>query len=63
MHKGHKAYLAGGCVQDLLLEREPKDYDVATSATFKSEEYFQKLPTGRSPIPARPCLLSRREKC
>ncbi len=30
---GHQAYLAGGCVRDLLLGREPKDYDVATSAT------------------------------
>ena len=30
---GHEAYLAGGCVRDLLLRREPKDYDVATSAT------------------------------
>lgn len=30
---GHDAYLAGGCVRDLLLGREPKDYDVATSAT------------------------------
>jgi poly(A) polymerase len=30
---GHEAYLAGGCVRDLLLGREPKDYDVATSAT------------------------------
>jgi poly(A) polymerase len=30
---GHKAYFAGGCVRDLLLEREPADYDVATSAT------------------------------
>jgi poly(A) polymerase len=29
---GHEAYLAGGCVRDLLLGREPKDYDVATSA-------------------------------
>lgn len=28
----HAAYLAGGCVRDLLLGREPKDYDVATSA-------------------------------
>jgi putative nucleotidyltransferase with HDIG domain len=27
------AYLAGGCVRDLLLRREPADYDVATSAT------------------------------
>jgi len=31
--EGHRAYLAGGCVRDLLLGREPKDYDVATSAT------------------------------
>jgi poly(A) polymerase len=30
---GYEAYLAGGCVRDLLLGREPKDYDVATSAT------------------------------
>jgi poly(A) polymerase len=31
--KGFQAYLAGGCVRDLLLGREPKDYDVATDAT------------------------------
>jgi poly(A) polymerase len=30
---GHEAWLAGGCVRDLLLDREPQDYDVATSAT------------------------------
>lgn len=30
---GHQAYLAGGCVRDQLLHREPADYDVATSAT------------------------------
>jgi putative nucleotidyltransferase with HDIG domain len=30
---GFQAYLAGGCVRDLLLHREPSDYDVATSAT------------------------------
>ena len=30
---GHEAYLAGGCVRDLLLGRAPKDFDVATSAT------------------------------
>jgi poly(A) polymerase len=30
---GHEAFLAGGCVRDMLLGREPKDYDVATSAT------------------------------
>ena len=31
--KGYEAYFAGGCVRDLLLGREPADYDVATSAT------------------------------
>lgn len=29
---GHQAMLAGGCVRDRLLGKEPKDYDVATSA-------------------------------
>jgi poly(A) polymerase len=29
---GHEALLAGGCVRDRLLGREPKDYDIATSA-------------------------------
>lgn len=29
---GFEALLAGGCVRDLLLGQEPKDYDVATSA-------------------------------
>jgi poly(A) polymerase len=29
---GHEAYLVGGCVRDLLLDRRPKDFDVATSA-------------------------------
>ncbi len=29
---GHEALLAGGCVRDLLLDREPKDYDVVTDA-------------------------------
>jgi tRNA nucleotidyltransferase/poly(A) polymerase len=30
---GFTAYWAGGCVRDHLLKRQPKDYDVATSAT------------------------------
>src|SRR5258708_35292613 len=30
---GHQAFLVGGCVRDLLLGREPADYDVATDAT------------------------------
>jgi putative nucleotidyltransferase with HDIG domain len=31
--RGFQAYLVGGCVRDLLLQREPKDFDVATNAT------------------------------
>ncbi len=30
--KGFEAYLVGGCVRDLLLDRTPKDYDMATEA-------------------------------
>ncbi|NDY96491.1 polynucleotide adenylyltransferase PcnB [Wenzhouxiangella sp. C33] len=30
---GFKAYLVGGCIRDLLLGAQPKDFDVATSAT------------------------------
>ncbi|MEZ6004294.1 MAG: polynucleotide adenylyltransferase PcnB [Planctomycetota bacterium] len=30
---GHEAYLVGGCVRDLLIGRQPKDFDVATSAS------------------------------
>ncbi|MGK9065565.1 polynucleotide adenylyltransferase PcnB [Stutzerimonas chloritidismutans] len=30
---GYQAYVVGGCVRDLMLDLEPKDYDVATSAT------------------------------
>jgi tRNA nucleotidyltransferase/poly(A) polymerase len=31
--RGKQAYLVGGCVRDILLGREPADYDVATDAT------------------------------
>jgi len=30
--KGFEAYLVGGCVRDLLLDREPKDWDITTNA-------------------------------
>ena len=33
LSKGHQAYFVGGCVRDILLHREPADYDVATDAT------------------------------
>jgi poly(A) polymerase len=30
--EGYAAYFAGGCVRDMLLGKEPQDYDIATSA-------------------------------
>ncbi len=30
---GYQAYLVGGCVRDLILGRQPKDFDVSTNAT------------------------------
>ncbi len=40
---GHRAYLAGGCVRDLLLGEEPKDFDVATDARPEQiSAYFRK---------------------
>src|SRR5438105_8328392 len=29
---GFEAYLVGGCVRDLLLEKTPKDWDITTNA-------------------------------
>lgn len=37
---GYEAHLVGGCVRDLLLAREPKDWDIATNAT---PEQIQKV--------------------
>jgi len=39
---GHKAYVVGGCVRDLLRGAQPKDWDVATSA--KPEEILKLFP-------------------
>jgi poly(A) polymerase len=33
---GYSAFVVGGAVRDLLLGREPKDFDVATDATCRS---------------------------
>lgn len=30
---GHEAYIVGGCVRDMLLGKEPKDWDITTDAT------------------------------
>src|SRR5579862_3389273 len=37
---GFEAYLVGGCVRDMLLDRDPKDWDVTTNA---KPEQIQKL--------------------
>jgi len=36
--KGYQSFLVGGCVRDILLEREPADYDVTTDATPEQVE-------------------------
>lgn len=39
---GYEAYLVGGCVRDMLRVKQPKDYDIATSATpEQTEEVFK----------------------
>jgi poly(A) polymerase len=40
--RGHQAYLVGGCVRDIILGREPADFDVATDAT--PEQVMQIFP-------------------
>lgn len=44
---GYAAYFVGGCVRDMLLKKEPHDYDIATEATpDKVQELFEKtVPT------------------
>ncbi len=41
---GFEAFLVGGCVRDLLLGREPADYDVASNAT--PEQVLKLFPDG-----------------
>src|SRR5262245_30566707 len=41
---GYQALLVGGCVRDLLLAREPTDYDVATNA--RPEQVLELFPQG-----------------
>ncbi len=46
--KGFQAFLVGGCVRDLVMGREPKDYDVSTDATPNEvvKLFPQSLPVG-----------------
>lgn len=47
---GHEALFSGGCVRDLLLDVEPNDYDIATSATPTDVEnlFPDTLPIGKA---------------
>ena len=41
--EGHVAYLAGGCVRDLIMGHEPKDFDIATDAAPEEvQELFER---------------------
>tara|TARA_B100000131_G_scaffold322176_1_gene375245 strand:- start:1116 stop:2333 length:1218 start_codon:yes stop_codon:yes gene_type:complete len=42
---GFKAYLVGGCIRDLVLNKDPKDFDVVTEAT--PEQIRRVIPRSR----------------
>ena len=55
MASGYNAYLVGGCVRDILMGREPKDWDITTNA--KPQEIqkffrtaFMKINSAQSPL-------------
>ena len=52
LHKcGFEAYIVGGCVRDLLLGKEPNDYDMTTSALPRqTEEVFSLCPVIKTGI-------------
>ena len=45
---GYEAYLIGGCVRDMLMENDPLDYDITTSATpdIVTNLFERTVPTG-----------------
>ncbi len=47
--EGYQAYLAGGCVRDMLLGKSPQDYDITTNAR---PEQIQKLFAETVPVGA-----------
>ena len=43
LDEGYEGYLVGGCIRDLLLDKRPKDFDVATNATpEQAHELFRR---------------------
>ena len=48
---GFEAYLVGGCIRDLIVGREPKDWDITTNATPEQiQAFIQSGRGGRSAI-------------
>ena len=47
-NNGYEAFMVGGCIRDILLNKTPMDYDIATSAPPEiTEKLFKKtIPTG-----------------
>lgn len=51
-NKGYEAYMVGGCVRDIILKRNPNDWDITTNAMpTETKEIFESLqlkviPTG-----------------
>jgi poly(A) polymerase/tRNA nucleotidyltransferase (CCA-adding enzyme) len=42
---GYEAFIVGGCVRDLLMNKEPEDWDITTNA--RPEEILKVFPEGR----------------
>ncbi len=43
MRDGYEAYVVGGCVRDMVLGREPEDWDITTSATpYEVKKIFRR---------------------
>jgi len=45
---GYEAFFAGGCVRDMLLQKTPQDYDLATNARLEEIQrlFPQTIPVG-----------------
>ena len=55
--KGFEAYAVGGCVRDSLLGRQPKDWDITTSARPEQVKslFRERLIPGFSMEPSQSC--------
>ena len=54
---GHLSYVVGGCVRDLALGTEPKDFDVVTTAAAAGATSFSVRSDHRSTLSAGACPL------